>query len=83
MLLKVLKTIKIIINYKLDILFDITDNIFDSIKYKTINNEEDAYDDIFIFTEGIGDGIKKFKINEVNNAVHGIKMHYLLSVMMN
>jgi len=55
--LKVLKTIKTIINYKLDILLDITDNIFDSIIYKRINNEEDAYDDIFIFTEGIGDWI--------------------------
>jgi len=28
-------------------------------------------------------GIKKFKINEVSNAVHRIKMHYLLLVMMN
>ena len=30
--LKVLKTIKTIINYKLDMLLDITDNIFDLIK---------------------------------------------------
>jgi hypothetical protein len=71
--LEILKTIKTITNYKLDMLFDITDNIFDSNKYKTINNAEDVYDDCFIFIEGIGDGIQKSTVNVVKNVGHGIK----------
>ena len=67
--LEILKTIKTIITYKLDMLFDITDNIFDSSKYKKINNAEDVYDDAFIFIEGIGDGIQKSTVNTVKNLV--------------
>lgn len=55
--LEVIKSIKTIAGYKLDMLFEITDNIFDSSKYKKVNNAEDVYDVIFIFIEGIGDGI--------------------------
>ena len=71
--LEILKTIKTIITYKLDMLFDITDNIFDSSKYKKINNAEDVNDDAFIFIEGIGDGIQKSTVNTVKNVGHGIK----------
>ena len=71
--LEILKTIKTITTYKLDMLFDITDNIFDSSKYKEINNAKDVYDDTFIFIEGIGDGIQKSTVNTVKNVGHGIK----------
>lgn len=71
--LEILKTIKTITTYKLDMLFDITDNIFDSSKYKKINNAKDVYDDTFIFIEGIGDGIQKSTVNTVKNVGHGIK----------
>ena len=71
--LELLKTIKTIAGYKLDLLFEIGDNIFDPNNYKQINDAEDFYDDSFLFIEGIGDGIQKATVNLVKNAGQGIK----------
>ena len=71
--LELLKTIKTIAGYKLDLFFEIGDIIFDPNKYKQINDAEDFYDDSFIFIEGIGDVIQKATVNLVKNAGHGIK----------
>jgi len=71
--LEILKTIKTTTDYKFDMLFEIKDNIFDSSKYKKVNNAEDVYDDSFIFIEGVGDGIQKATVNTVKNVGHGIK----------
>ena len=71
--LEILKTIKTIADFKFDMLFEIRDNIFDSSKYKKVNNAEDVQDDSFIFIEGVGDGIQKATVNTVKNVGHGIK----------
>ena len=71
--LEVLKTIKTITSYKLDIIFDISDNIFDPNRYQEVNCVEDVFDNSVAFFEGIGDGFQKATVNVFKNAGHRIK----------